>query len=239
MRAIILSILLVGCASKPAPMPAPGPDPATKTRDAYVDRLEHEASEGAAAIVVAKKNVEGKGKPLLDLTETRLSGIKKPTAEQVTKFEAALANAKAMEEEKARANKVDEETTKLANRIAEMDKENTALKESIKAMNKQKEWDKISDKFLLMAMVFGFAGAAFVVANTFIGKGLKAGVVMFIMSGICAATPSVLRDVVESDWFRWAFGACVLLGMAYGMYAGLHTHKEVKCRLRSPESPQA
>ena len=55
MRAIILSVLLVGCATKPAPVPAP--EPATKTRDAYVDRLEHEASEGAAAIVVAKKNV--------------------------------------------------------------------------------------------------------------------------------------------------------------------------------------
>lgn len=237
MKAIILSVLLVGCATKPAPVPAP--EPATKTRDAYVDRLEHEASEGAAAIVVAKKNVEGKGKPLLDLTETRLSGIKKPTAEQVNKFEATLASTKAMQTEQDKAKKVDEETTKLANRIAEMDKENTALKDSIKAMNKEKEWEKISDKFLLMAMVFGFAGAAFVVANTFIGKGLKAGVVMFIMSGICAATPSVLRDVVESEWFRWAFGACVLLGMAYGMYAGLHTHKEVKCRLRSPEGPQA
>jgi hypothetical protein len=237
MRAIILSILLVGCASKPAP--APAPEPATKTRDAYVDRLEHEASEGAAAIVVAKKNVEGKGKPLLDLTETRLSGIKKPTAEQVTKFEATLANTKALQTEQAKAKKVDEETTTLANRIAEMDKENTALKDSIKAMNKEKEWEKIADKFLLMAMVFGFAGAAFVVANTFIGKGLRAGVVMFIMSGICAATPSVLRDVVESDWFRWAFGACILLGMAYGMYAGLHTHKEVKCRLLKPEGPQA
>jgi len=237
MRAIILSVLLVGCATKPAPVPAP--EPATKTRDAYVDRLEHEASEGAAAIVVAKKNVEGKGKPLLDLTETRLTGIKKPTAEQVNKFEATLASTKAMQTEQDKAKKVDEETTKLANRIAEMDKENTALKDSIKAMNKEKEWEKVSDKFLLMAMVFGFAGAAFVVANTFIGKGLKAGVVMFIMSGICAATPSVLRDVVESEWFRWAFGACVLLGMAYGMYAGLHTHKEVKCRLRSPEGPQA
>jgi hypothetical protein len=237
MKAIILSVLLVGCATKPAPVPAP--EPATKTRDAYVDRLEHEASEGAAAIVVAKKNVEGKGKPLLDLTETRLSGIKKPTAEQVNKFEATLASTKAMQTEQDKAKKVDEETTKLANRIAEMDKENTALKDSIKAMNKEREWEKISDKFLLMAMVFGFAGAAFVVANTFIGKGLKAGVVMFIMSGICAATPSVLRDVVESEWFRWAFGACVLLGMAYGMYAGLHTHKEVKCRLRSPEGPQA
>jgi hypothetical protein len=237
MKAIILSVLLVGCATKPAPVPAP--EPATKTRDAYVDRLEHEASEGAAAIVVAKKNVEGKGKPLLDLTETRLSGIKKPTAEQVNKFEATLASTKAMQTEQDKAKKVDEETTKLANRIAEMDKENTALKDSIKAINKEREWEKISDKFLLMAMVFGFAGAAFVVANTFIGKGLKAGVVMFIMSGICAATPSVLRDVVESEWFRWAFGACVLLGMAYGMYAGLHTHKEVKCRLRSPDGPQA
>jgi hypothetical protein len=237
MKAIILSLLFVGCATKPAPVPPS--EPATKTRDAYVEKLEHEASEGAAAIVVAKKNVEGKGKPLLDLTETRLSGIKKPTAEQVTKFETTLASTKAMETEQAKAKKVDEETTKLANRIAEMDRENTALKDSIKAMNKEKEWEKVSDKFLLMAMVFGFAGAAFVVANTFIGKGLKAGVVMFMMSGICAATPSVLRDMVESNWFKWAFGACVVLGMAYGMYAGLHTHKEVKCRLRSPEGPQA
>lgn len=236
MRAIILSLLLVGCCGRPAVVVPEAPN---KDRDVYVDRLEHEASEGAAAIIVAKKNVEGKGKPLLDLTETRLSGIKKPTAEQVNKFEATLASSKALKAEQTKAKEVDAETTKLYEKVAKTDKENEDLRNSIAAMEREKAWDKVAEKFLLMAMVFGFAGAAFVVANTFIGKGLKAGVVMFIMSGVCAATPFVLRDVVESVWFKWAFGACVLLGMAYGMYAGLHTHKEVKCRLRSPEGPQA
>lgn len=237
MRYLLLSLLLLGCTTK-----APEPVVVVKKengRDAYVDRLEHEASEGAAAVAVAKKNVEGKGKPLLDLTETRLSGIKKPTAEQVSKFEATLASTKAMEAEQAKAKKVDEETTKMANRIAQMDKENNELKESLKAMAKQKDWDKVVEKFLFMAMVFGFAGAAFIVANTFIGKGLRAGVTMFILSGVCAATPFVLQDMIDSLWFKWAFGACVVLGMAYGMYAGLHTHKEVRTRLRpKDETPQ-
>jgi len=228
--------LLCGCATTPPP--APVVVQKDNGRDAYVDKLEHEASEGAAAVAVAKKNVEGKGKPLLDLTETRLSGIKKPTAEQVTKFEATLANTKALETEQAKAKKVDEDTTKMANRIAQIDKENNELKESLKAMAKQKDWDKVVEKFLLMAMVFGFAGAAFIVANTFIGKGLKAGVTMFILSSVCAATPFVLQDMIESWWFKWAFGLCVVLGMAYGMYAGLHTHKEVRTRLR-PKDEQS
>lgn len=236
MRAIILSMLMVGCYATPSVVV---PEAANKDRDVYVDRLEHEASEGAAAIIVAKKNVEGKGKPLLDLTETRLSGIKKPTAEQVTKFEATLASSKALKTEQTKAKEVDAETTKLYEKVAKADKENEDLRNSIAAMEREKAWDKVSDKFLLMAMVFGFAGAAFMVANTFIGKGLKAGVVMFLLSGVCAATPFILRDMVESWWFKWAFGACVVIGMAYGMYAGLHTHKEVKCRLRSSDTPQA
>ena len=235
MRTIILSLLMAGCATAPQVVP----EPPNKSRDVYVDKLEHEASEGAAALIVAKKNVEGRGKPLLDLTETRLSGIKKPTNEQVTKFEATLGSTKALAAEQTKASAVDAETTKLHEKVAKADRENEQLRNNIVAMEREKAWDKVSDKFLLMAMVFGFAGAAFMVANTFIGKGLKAGVVMFLLSGVCAATPFILRDAVESVWFKWAFGACVVIGMAYGMYAGLHTHKEVKCRLRSPDSPQA
>ena len=231
----LLLLLLCGCTT--APEPVIQPEPENKNRDAYVDRLEHEASEGAAAIIVAKKNVEGKGKPLLDLTETRLTGIKKPTAEQVDKFDKTINNSKALEAEQAKAKKVDEETTKMAKIIADKDRENETLRNSITAMNKEKEWAKVSEKFLWMAVVFGFASAAFIVANTFIGKGLKAGIVMFMLSAVCAATPFVIRDMVEAWWFKWAFGACVLIGMAYGMYAGLHTHREVKCRLRPKDEP--
>ncbi len=231
----LLLLLLCGCTTPKTQ--APQPEPPSKDKDAYVDRLEHEASEASAAIIVAKRNVEGKGKPLLDLTETRLSGIKKPTAEQVDKFDKTINNAKALEAEQAKAKKVDEETTKMAKVIAEKDKENQDLKNSITAMKKEESWKQVQDKFLFMSMVFGFAGAAFIVANTFIGKGLKAGVVMFLLSAVCAATPFAIRDMVEAWWFKWAFGACVVLGMAYGMYAGLHTHREVKCRLRPKDEP--
>jgi hypothetical protein len=231
----LLTLLLVGCTTVVPPPHVP--EPANKNRDDYVNKLEHEASEGAAALNVAKKNVEGKGKPLLDLTETRLAGIKKPTAEQVEKFAATLGNTKALEAEQTKAKAVDVETTKLYERVAKADRDNEALRNSIQAMNKEKEWAKVSDKFLWMAVVFGFAGAAFIVANTFIGKGLKAGVVMFLLSAVCAATPFVLRDVVEAEWFRWAFGSCVIIGMVYGMYCGLHTHKEVRSRLLPVTGP--
>jgi cytosine/uracil/thiamine/allantoin permease len=233
----LLLLFLCGCATAPKPVVAP--EPPNKNRDAYVDRLEHEASEGAAAIIVAKKNVEGKGKPLLDLTETRLTGIKKPTAEQVDKFSKTITSSKALETEQTKAKQVDAETTKMAKIIADKDRENEDLRNSISAMKKEEAWKKVQDTFLLMALAFGFAGAGFMVANTFIGKGLRAGVIMFLLSGVCAATPFVLRDVVEALWFRWALGISVGIGIAYGLYAGLHTHREVKCRLLSPKGRRA
>ena len=120
----LLTLLLVGCTTVVPPLPVP--EPASKNRDEYVDKLEHEASEGAAALNVAKKNVEGKGKPLLDLTETRLAGIKKPTAEQVDKFAATLGDTKALEAEQTKAKAVDVETTKLHERVAKADRDNEA-----------------------------------------------------------------------------------------------------------------
>lgn len=235
MRPLILALLLVGCSSKPQPEPAPVIPPKVNAKDAYVDRLEKEAGEGAAALAAARPHIEGKGKPLVELTETRLSGIQQPTAANVEKYKKAIDSQKAMDEERAKAKKVDEETTKMANKVAEMDRENAALKANIEAMKKEEAWKDVSEGFLKMAMVFGFAGAAFMLANTLIGKGMKSGVVMFMLSGVSAATPFVLRDLVESPWFKYTALGVVILGLGFALWSAFSTHKEVKSRLRTED----
>lgn len=234
MRSIILAlILLAGCSSR-APEPVPAPVvPKDNPKDAYVDRLEKEAGEGAAALVAARPHLEGKGKPLVELTETRLSGIQQPTAANVEKYRKAIDSQKALDEEKAKAKKVDEETTKLANRIAQMDRENAELRTSIEAMKKEERWKDVQEAFLKMAVFFGVVGAAFLAANALIGKGLRSGVVMFLLSGVSAATPFVLRDLIESPWFKYTALAVVVGGMAFAFWSAISTHKEVKSRLRT------
>lgn len=234
MRSIILAlILLAGCSSR-APEPAPVPVvPKDNPKDAYVDRLEKEAGEGAAALVAARPHLEGKGKPLVELTETRLSGIQQPSAANVEKYRKAIDSQKALDEEKAKAKKVDEETTKLANRIAQMDRENAELRTSIEAMKKEERWKDVQEAFLKMAVFFGVVGAAFLAANALIGKGLRSGVVMFLLSGVSAATPFVLRDLIESPWFKYTALAVVVGGMAFAFWSAISTHKEVKSRLRT------
>lgn len=235
MRKLILLLALCGCTSKPDPA-VKAPAPETPAKDAYVERLEAEAGEGAAALAAAKPHIEGKGKPLVELTETRLSGIQKPTAAAVEKYSKAINNQKAMDEEKAKAKKVDEETSKMAARIAQMDKENNDLKTSLETMKKEDAWREVRESFLKMAMLFGFAGAAFILANTLIGKGLKSGVVMFMLSGVSAATPFVLRDLVESPWFKYTAIGIAVLGLGFGAWAAISTHREVRSRLRTGES---
>jgi len=227
-------LLLCGCCSKPQPVIQP-PQPETPEKDAYVKRLESEAGEGAAALAAAKPHLEGKGKPLVELTETRLTGIQKPSAESVQKYVKAMDNQKAMDDEKAKAKKVDEETSRMAARIAQMDKENNDLKTSIETMKKEDAWKEVRESFLKMAMLFGFAGAAFILANTLIGKGLRSGVVMFLLSGVSAATPFVLRDLVESPWFKYTALAVAALGVLFGIWSAFATHKEVRSRLRTGE----
>ena len=79
MRFVVVSLLLLcGCKCPEAPVVPPVAE-ATKERDAYIDRLENEASEGSAALGVALSNLQGSGVGLVSLTKDRLDGIKKPS----------------------------------------------------------------------------------------------------------------------------------------------------------------
>lgn len=226
----LLMFLMVGCTTVAPPVPVV--QQSNKDKDKYVDRLEHEASESAAAIIVAKKNVTGKGKPLLDLTETRLSGIKKPTAEQVDKFDKTLADTKALETEQTKAKAVDAETTKLYERVAKTDKENEDLRTSIAAMNKEKSWDKLSGRFFWMATIFGLGGGALLVVSTFVGgQGRLASLCMIVLSVFFGGAPFVIRDTIESPWFMPVSLSVAGLAAIWGTWAYLHSHRQIKSRL--------
>lgn len=224
---------LSGCCSAPE---APAvPAPANKEKDAYVARLENEAGEGAAALVAAKPHIEGKGKPLVELTETRLSGIRKPTQEAVDKFKKAIDNQKAMDDEKAKAKKVDEETDKLLKRVTQVDKENEELKNSIATMKREKAFEDLRNVCFWLTTAFALGGAGLLVMSTVIGKGRSGGLVLLLVAAGSAAAPFVIQDVVGSLWFRIGVAAVLVLSTAYGLWSAYDAHMDAKRRLTKSE----
>lgn len=224
---------LSGCRS--APELPPVPPPSNKEKDAYVARLENEAGEGAAALVAAKPHIEGKGKPLVELTETRLSGIQKPKQETVDKYAKAIDNQKALDAEKAKAKKVDEETDRLSKRVAEVDKENEQLKNSIATMKREKAFEDLRAVCFWLTTAFALGGAGLLVMSTVIGKGRSGGLVLLLVAAGSAAAPFVIQDVVDSLWFKVSVGLVLILSTAYGLWSAYDAHMDAKRRLTKPE----
>ena len=228
-------MLLVACQSVPQnPEPVKVVD--NPIKDAYVDKLEQEAQEGAAALLVAKENVTGKGLPLVVLTAERLAGIRQPTPPLITKYTKAIDDQKALKVEQDKASKVDQETTALYGMVDDLDRENRDLKAALASQAKERAWDDLRGKFLMLAGGFAIAGAGLLVLSTFTGgKGKGGGAILLGLSVFFGGAPFVIRDVVESPWFPYATAGLTSLAALWAMWAYHQSHKHLKDRLTPPQ----
>ncbi len=218
----------VGCKSAPEPAPAPVIIKTNPEKDAYIERVEKEVSEAAAAVSVS---VKAKTIELLPLTETRLSGIAKPSPEQIRKYEAALTNKANLKKEEDKAAKVDAETTALYDKVNAMDRENAQLKATIDAERRAKAFDELRNRCITLAGLFAIGGAGLLVLSTFVGKGKAAGVTLLLLATITAAAPYLIEDLINATWFKWTAGSIVVLGMLWGAKEAIEGHTEVRSRL--------
>lgn len=229
-------LALIGCTTKPTPPVVKVVD--NPEKDKYITRIEHEASEASAALKVAKDGVSPPHSKLVELTIVRLDGIKPPSQKQVDAFKATLGDAKELKKAEDKAGKVDEETSDLYSLIEMQDLENLSLKEENEAIRKDKAWGELRSICLTLGSWFALGGAGLLVASSvvpFVPK--RAGITLLLLSTLLFATPFLVQDVVESLWFRWTVGSCVVLCAGFGMVMAYKAHMHVKGRLTSHGNP--
>ena len=138
----LATILLAGCCTVPEPVIKVVDNP---EKDKYIAKLESEASDGASALSVATKNIEGKGKTLVELTQVRLAGIKEPSVAKVDEYLKALTSPKLLEEERKKAAKVQDEADRLQMEANRLDEENRDLRDTLEAAQKDLSLIHISE----------------------------------------------------------------------------------------------
>jgi hypothetical protein len=117
MRWLLLTLPLCGCSvfSTKAPEP-PVIISNNEQKDAYIKKVEAVISESASALTaVAPALPAGIPREIVEGQVTRLNGISKASVEKVKEFERIIKeqDKKAVEKDKQKASKVDEETDKL------------------------------------------------------------------------------------------------------------------------------
>lgn len=230
-------LLLTGCCTPEEPTIKVVDNP---EKDKYIAKLESEASDGASALSVASKNIEGKGKVLVELTQVRLAGIKQPSVVKVDEYVKALVSPKLLDEERKRAANVQAEADRLQQEAERLDEENRDLRDTLEAEQKDRAWGELRTKFFSLSGMFALGGAALFVVSTFTaGKGRLAAFSLVMLSVFFGGAPFVIRDVVESDWFAWVAIALTVVGISWGFIGYLHNHREIKSRLTEPKNTTA
>lgn len=114
MKWILPSLFLLGCSTPPKQAPVIISN--NEQKDAYITKVEAVISESASALTaVAPSLPTGIPREIVEGQITRLSGVSKASVEKVKEFERMIKekDQKAVEKDKQKAAKVDEETNKL------------------------------------------------------------------------------------------------------------------------------
>ena len=232
-KVILLSLLLVGCASAPAPTPEykplPPVAPVNEKKEAYIEHVETEASEASAALsAINGKNSEPSDR-IISISIERLNAIKKPSQEQISKWVVTAKDVKKLdkEAEKTKALEAELNTAWTAAVVADA---------QIEALSKAEAYEDIRDACLWLGSILTFAGVALAVAGMWIGRGVKEGAFVLTIGIAIIAAPLVIQDVVESLWFKISIATTFLAGLGFGGYRLFHTEKQVRRYCQSSDS---
>lgn len=232
-KVILLALLLVGCSTAPTPPPAPVTlppvAPLNEKKEAYIDHIENEAAEAAAALgAISGKNGEPSDR-VIGITLNRLNAIKKPSQEQIRKWAASIGDVKKLDKEDEKTKKLEQELNEAWTAVAVADAQ-------IESLSKAEAYEDIRDACIWLGSILTLAGVALSVAGMWVGRGIKeGGLVLSIGIGIIAA-PLVIQDVVEAQWFKWTIASTFIISLAYGLWRLFHVEKKVRHYCRSSDS---
>jgi len=113
MRWVFLILILTGCSTAPKP---PVIVSNNEQKDAYITKVEAVVSESASALTAVSPSLPaGIPREIIEGQITRLSGVSKATVDKVKEYERMVRekDQKAVDKDKQKAAKVEEETDKL------------------------------------------------------------------------------------------------------------------------------
>lgn len=236
---LIASLLIVGCSTMPEQSKPPIKIVENEKKDEYIEYVEKEVSQSAAALVAISEGVAKPYSDVLSLTITRLSGIRQPDEEQIKRFRLALNDAGVLKNETKQAENVKKESDDLYAIVVQVDEENASLKEQIKVLEAERQskiredsYKDIRNTCMLLGGVLTLCGVALAVAGSWLGKSAKQGILVFIAGVIIISAPLVIQDIVESVWFKVGIGCCFATALGYGLWVMFHTDKEMKTKIK-------
>lgn len=234
-RILVISLLLAGCATTPAP--TPDPVPAQGTLDVVGKKEDKLESRTAAAVSVAKTNAD---KPEVVRSELSVAeaGLPKPSAEDLAYAQARAlkADPKAYADNVANATaaradinvmwvKLEAEQKQNAEAMSKMVDEIDTLKKQVDEAKKEGQRNLYT---LVAAGMMVLGGLAVAFGRVMIGAGL-------LLSGICIGAVPYLLD---SAWFLPSVGGLFLLGLIVGGWHVYRGHLNEKHN-DPPQSPPA
>lgn len=231
---LFIALLMCGCATTQQPTTPPTKIIDNEKKDSYIDFLENEASEGSAALVAIIGSVSEPNKKIVDLTITRLSGIKKPTEEQVQRYRLAVNDKAELTKQVNIASRVEEESETAWAEVARIDEENRSLKEQVKLLEaqrqleiKQKSYDEARTTCNMLGGILTLVGVGLSLASIWIGRGLKGGIAVVAIGAFIIFLPLIVQDIVESEWFKITIGISFIVCLIFGAFRLFHTHKHI------------
>jgi hypothetical protein len=196
-------LLLVGCVTTQKEQVVVDNNP---KKDEYIDYVENVAADAAAGVLAVQEKLQNDDikSQVLESQFIRLSGIKPPSVAKLEEQRAIISNndTKAASEDKAKAVKIDKETTELYSKVATLDKKLSDAKASEeKAIALSKQASKEKSIWYITALGCGLLAIGIFVA-AFTPKKIAGGIV--IAGGMLCASSAW---IFESEVYSW-----VLLG---------------------------
>lgn len=185
MRYLLITPLLCGCSifSQKAPEP-PVIISNNEQKDSYIQKVEQVVSESASALTaVAPSLPAGIPREIVEGQVTRLSGISKASVEKVKEFERMIRekDQKAVEKDKQKASKVEEETDKLW-AIVEEQNQQIAIEQQLREQAEQVAIEERKTKIAFQASSASLALLVFGILVTAFSPWKKAGATVIALS---------------------------------------------------------